>query len=93
MMTNPPDPSRQAPRCEDPVVVPVVDLIGAVAVVAVSSAAALSVRAEDGPPLTSAAILGVGVGLGATLAASSSVGFGRAGRCRRAKDAWAARTR
>jgi len=90
MMNNPPAASVQAPRCEAPVVIPVVDLIGAVASVALGSALALSLREEDGP---SREAIGFGVAggvLGATFTTASVIGFGRARRCRRAIDAWTA---
>jgi hypothetical protein len=93
MMSNAPEAPRQAPQCESAVVVPVVDIVAALASVALASTVALAIRTEDGPRLQSAAILGVGVGLGATFGVSSAVGFGRARRCRRAIDTWAASSR
>lgn len=90
MMNNPPAASVQAPRCEAPVVIPVVDIVGAVASVALSSVLALAVHSEGGPVRGSLAFVGVGVGLGATFTTSSVIGFGRARRCRHAIDAWTA---
>jgi len=90
MMNNPPAPSALPPRCEAPVVVPVVDLIGAVASVALGSALARSLLDEGGPSREAFGFGVAGVALGATFTASSVIGFGRARRCRRAIDAWTA---
>lgn len=86
VMSNPSDGPR-GPQCEAPVVVPVIDAIAAVAATTLGSLAALAVHAEGAPATTTVPLLGIGVGFGAAFAASSTIGFRRAGRCRRAIEA------
>jgi hypothetical protein len=94
MMNNPPPPPAKAqPRCESGVVVPVIDVIGAVATVVVGSAAFIAVSAEDGPTTTRLGIAGASLGLGTTFVMSSVIGVRRAKRCERAVEAWQAAAR
>jgi hypothetical protein len=94
MMNNPPPPAvKSQPRCESAVVVPVIDVIGAVATVVAGAAALIAVSAEDGPAETRLGIAGVTIGLGTTFVSSSVLGFRRAKRCERAIEAWHAAAR
>jgi hypothetical protein len=75
------------PHCESAVVVPVVDVLGALSVVVVGSLITLAVLGDGGPESAALEIGGVSLGAGILLTGSSVVGFGRAERCRRAIDA------
>jgi len=89
VMTNAPSYVRDDPtRCGESRVPPVLDVIGAVASVAVAATLAFAIQREDGPTLRSAAFLGVGVALGATYAYAAVTGVERSHRCRTAIAAW-----
>lgn len=91
MMNNPPSPpAKPEPRCESAVVVPVLDVVGAVATVAIGALLVRELLAEDAPPTTELAVGGLSLGLGSVFTASSVIGFRRARRCERAIEAWKA---
>ena len=91
MMSSPSPAPRSEPACESSRVVPVLDGVAAVAVLAATSALTLGLLADDAPQGRIAGVAGVGLGLGIGFAVSAKVGVGRARRCEQAIAAWQTR--